>query len=809
MAKAKKEIIDNSKLYDENVENVLHSSMIPYSEHVIMDRAIPRVEDGLKPVHRRILYTLYDLGITPDKPHKKSARIVGDCLGKYHPHGDSSVYDAMVRLAQGFSMRMPLVDGHGNFGSADGDSAAAMRYTEVRMSPLALSMLRDLEKDTVSWSWNFDDTLKEPDLLPGRFPNLLVNGTQGIAIGLSSNIPTHNLGESIDAVVALIDNPRISLDEIMKIIPGPDFPTGGYIITEDNLRQAYETGKGKIILKAKIHIEDADNDKKNIVITELPYQVKMSDVLRKLLLLRETRKEIFGGIQDILDETDRNGTRAVIKVRREVDAEKLVPLIYKMTDLQKSFPINMVAIADGKPRQLSLIELLKYYLAHQVNIIVNRTKFDLKAAKHRAEIVKGLLIAIRNIDEVIRIIKGSPTTAVAKQTLRERFELSDEQAQAILDMRLRALTNLEVGNLEEELADLEKKIEYYTLVLSSKKEQYKIIRSEILEIKKQNKSPRRSVILHDDITSVSVKTNEIEYKECILVHNINGTMKTVTAKNFSMSQTDISSCDYDLIADNALYINNRQAIYAFSNLGNCFRLTADDFPDKKWRERGKRLPELCKDAVVDERLVSLFAFDVDPVGEVLLMSAKGMMKRTSWSELVVSKSAYKVMKLDEDDRLMSVQEVNRPIIFEATENGIYLAFAVSEVPVQGRAAGGVKSIQLGENDSLVTVSQMKDDDTVVLLSSEGKGKKVFVSTLDVSRGRTLKGMKLFELDKNEKLVYAGLFADDVNLAVVTDKGVVDVDTAVVPFGTRTTAGRTVLRSKVERVVLHCSSYTKK
>ena len=427
-----------------SVSEVLHDSMIPYTEHVVLDRALPRVEDGLKPVQRRILYTMLELGVSPDKPHRKSARIVGDCLGKYHPHGDSSVYDAMCRMAQDWVERAPLVDGHGNFGSVDGDSPAAMRYTEARLTPLAMEIMRDIEKDTVRWSLNFDDSLKEPDIMPGRFPNLLVNGATGIAVGVATNIPPHNLGEAIDGVVAYINNPNIKIEELMKIIKAPDFPSGGIIISQDDgLEQAYKTGKGKIIIRAKVVIEQ-NGDKSSLIIKELPYQVNKAQLLQKIAELKETNKDKLSAITEIADESDRTtGMRGVIKLKKDSNPQKILEFLFKSTNLQISYGINMVAIADGKPKLLNLLDIVSYYAQYQREIIVRRTKFDLNVAKERAHIVEGLLIAIKNIDEVIKIIKKSATATEAKQRLRDRFDLSEKQAQAILDMRLARLVHLE------------------------------------------------------------------------------------------------------------------------------------------------------------------------------------------------------------------------------------------------------------------------------------------------------------------------------------------------------------------------------
>ena len=446
---------------DENIiqrplEDVMHESIIPYAEYVIMERALPRVEDGLKPVQRRILFSMYELGLSPDKPYRKSARIVGDTLGKYHPHGDSSVYDAMVRMAQDFNMRALLVDGHGNFGSIDGDAAAAMRYTEARLTPLAMEMLRDLEKDTIKFSLNFDDTLKEPDMLPARFPNVLVNGASGIAVGVATNIPPHNLGEAIDAVIAQMEDPDISLDQLLEIMPGPDFPTGGIVIGQDEIRNAYETGRGKFFLRAKVDIENAPGGKKLLVISELPYQVNKAALLERILKLTEEKKGVLSGISDIRDESDRDGIRAVIELKKDVDPEIVLNYLYKYSDLQITFGANMVVIADGKPQQLGLKDILEHYIRHQKEVVTRRTRYDLEKARAREHILEGLMIAIQNIDEVIAIIRSSESPAKARIRLVKRFGLSQIQAQAILDMRLQRLTGLEISNLKKEYEEIKK-----------------------------------------------------------------------------------------------------------------------------------------------------------------------------------------------------------------------------------------------------------------------------------------------------------------------------------------------------------------
>ena len=516
---------DPSRILQTTVEDVMHQSMIPYAEHVILERALPRVEDGLKPVQRRILYTMMELGTTPDKPHRKCARIVGDCLGKYHPHGDSSVYDALVRMAQDFSMRGPMVDGHGNFGSIDGDSAAAMRYTEARMTPLALEMLRDIEKDTVPFRLNFDDTLKEPDMLPARFPNLLVNGASGIAVGLATNIPPHNLGESIRAAIAVMENPDIPLDELMKIIPGPDFPTGGVLVKNEEIRRGYETGRSKLSLRARVHVEDGVNGRKLLVITEIPYMVNKAAMLEKILKLSEEKKGQLQNIYDIRDESDREGMRAVIELKKDADPDKVLKVLYKYSDLQVTFGVNMVAIAEGKPVQMGLKTMLGHFIRHQKNVITRRTEYDLKQAKARAHILQGLMIAVDNLDEVIALIRSSKNPKEAKARLMERFELSDAQAQAILDMRLQRLTNLEIIALRKEYEDILKLIDRLEGILHSEKKLLAVIRKELQEIAEEFADERRTTIEKADESPLEVEEEAAAPEEVIVAFTGAGQLK--------------------------------------------------------------------------------------------------------------------------------------------------------------------------------------------------------------------------------------------------------------------------------------------
>ncbi len=736
------------------LEDVLHDSMIPYTEHVVMDRALPRVEDGLKPVQRRILYSMLELGLTPDKPYRKSARIVGDCMGKYHPHGDSSVYDAMVRMSQDFVLRAPLVDGHGNFGSVDGDSAAAMRYTEARMTPLAMELLRDLEKDTIRWGLNFDDTLKEPEVLPGRFPNLLVNGASGIAVGVATNIPPHNLGEVIDGVVAYIDDPNITLDKMMKIIKGPDFPTGGEILLGEGIKTAYEMGKGKIVLRAKVGIEQ-NGDKQNIVITELPYQVNKAQLLQKIAELKEKNKDKLSVISEIRDESDRNGMRAVIRLKKEANAKKILGFLFQSTNMQVSYAINMVAIAGGKPKLLGLMEIISYYTAFQRDVVVRRTKFDLNVAKDRAHIVEGLLVAIKNIDAVIKIIKTSANVSEAKQRLREKFNLSEKQAQAILDMRLARLVNLEVTKLEEELKALKARIKELEAILGSKKLQLEVVKKEILEIKKKFATPRRS----HEIKSDEIVLNKIEEmedtKDYLIALSAGKTLKKVSMKNYSKSQKTISDSStlFD-IHTQLMEVKATDTVLIFTDKGNCVKMSVDKIPECKWREKGIPLKSLDRTIDIMETPVSVVKTTGE--GEIVFFTQKGMVKRSSEKDLIVSKTYYQVLKLADDDKVINVEhELKGKTFVMFSKNGYVVNFEKGEVAVQGRVSGGVKGINLDDKDAVVYAGQNLSDD-ILIVANNGFVKRLSGLQIPIS-GRYRKGVKYINFEKTGKAVsYVGM-----------------------------------------------------
>ncbi len=779
--KEPEKIEPTGQLYVEPLEKVLHSSMLPYAEFVILDRALPRVEDGLKPVQRRILYTMNEMGLTPDKPHKKSARIVGDCMGKYHPHGDSSVYDAMVRMAQDFNMGRTLVDGHGNFGSVDGDPAAAMRYTEARMQPLALELLRDIDKETVGFSLNFDDSLKEPDVLPGRFPNLLVNGASGIAVGLATNIPTHNLEEVINGVVAYIDNPAISLEEMMEYIPSPDFPTGGIILANE-LIQAYKTGRGKITLRAKIQSEKAENGKTNLVITELPYQVNKAQLLRKIAELCKEKEKELAGIDHVADESDRTGMRAVIRIKKDADADEILKCLYKYSDLEVTFGINMVVIADGKPQQLGLMDIIRHYVKYQQQVIKKRTIFDLRQAEQRCHILEGLIIAVQNIDEVIAIIKKSESTGDARSKLMARFEISETQAQAILDLRLARLTKLEIFKLEQELKELKKLIKKLTQISKSGDLQLQVVKEEITEIKNAYPTPRKSklVFTRDEADElVSAAPEKQPGVPCTLVYTADERLKVLTGKAIeALTKPLDGKFKPQLLALCTLNTVTDKRIFAFTNYGNCHKLDIYD-PELvcKLSDDGVSLKELSPDAEQGERIVALFEVGEHmPYGSLLFFTKKGMIKKSDWSEYEQRKVSFQAVKLNDDDEVIGVEEdagesvgeeTNTIII--VTKEGICLNALKDDVPTQGRVSTGVRGIMLREDDEVVLMQQINGEGEIVVATSEGKFKRVLASTIEPSK-RYRKGSLITGLRSGAFVLCARYVTVPYMLAVVDKKG---------------------------------------
>lgn len=796
MAKKKeKEIIeDKSRIIEGSVEEILHNAMIPYSEHVILDRALPRVEDGLKPVQRRILYTMMELGITPDKPHRKCARIVGDCLGKYHPHGDSSVYGALTRLAQDFTIRSTLVDGHGNFGSIDGDSPAAMRYTEARLTPLALELLRDLDKDTVPMSLNFDDSLEEPDVLPGRFPNLLVNGANGIAVGLATNIPPHNLGEVIDGVVAYIDNPRITIDEMMEYIPAPDFPTGGLIIKTDEIKKAYETGKGRVVMRAKTEIEK-DGDKENIVITEIPYQINKSTLLQNINALREDKKEIFGVISDIVDESDRKGMRCVIKLKRDADANKILAGLFKTTKMECAFSVNMVAIAQGKPQQLGLLDILSTYVEFQRNIIYKRSQYDLNAAKKRAHILEGLLIAVNNIREVVEIVLSSKTYNESRERLRETFDLTDKQAVAVLDVPLKRLNKLDVTKMQEELESLYKRIEELESIINSKRKQLSVVRKEILEIKKKYPEPRKSEIVgEEDSKMQEIDLNAKLARNGYLVLGYDGDLRFLTERSYQMAMKSIVNCGMSNLAKKVIACSNESNILGFTNKGNAVVFDIDSFGDDKWKGRGTSISKISK-ADSDEKLVSIYNESEFLGKEIYFYTRQGMVKKTLAEEYSIDKKTiYPAIILKEKDELVKteVRDEKCEYILFVTRDGMVLN-AEADIPTQGRKASGVKGVMLADKDEVEFVGQNDNEGEIVVVLDNGWAKRVVLASIEPTK-RFRKGVKLNDT-KNGNIVYIGIVKDPYDFAVVSmNKECLSINTEDITIENRTSKGKNILKT---------------
>ncbi len=789
------------QLIIQTMEDVMRDSMVPYSEAVILDRALPRVEDGLKPVQRRILYTMHQLGITPDKPYRKSARIVGDCLGKLHPHGDSSIYQAMVRMAQPFNMGAVLVDGHGNFGSVDGDGAAAMRYTEARLTPLALELLRDIDKNTVKWSWNFDDTILEPDILPGRFPNLLVNGATGIAVGLATNIPPHNLMETIDGVIAYVDNPRITLKEMMKIIKAPDFPTGGVIIPND-LVTAYETGKGKIAIRAKLHIEN-DNDKKIIVIDEIPYGVNKAQLLESIIKVREDKKGVLSGITDVVDESDRVGMRAVIKVKRDVNPKEIINALFKYTNLSINFSFNMVAIADGKPQLMGLLDIIAYYVNYQREVVLRRTKYELDAARKREHILEGLVIAVRNIDEVIKIIKASANTTAAKEALRKRFSLSEIQAQAILDMRLARLTHLEIFKLEKELADVRSEIARLEAIVASKKLQMELVKTELLAIRKQYKENRKSQIV-ESIEKYSIPSDDEKPTfEYVVAVNGNKQVKKMLVKNFTMATKDFTDTStLNEICSTIVKAKSTDRVFCFTNLGNCYKVDVESIPDGKWREKGVPLSAIVADAVDGEYPLYIRLVEEKlPKGNLLFYTKLGMIKKSPWSEYGVVKSSFAATKLKDGDTVIAIEdEEEGSSLMIVTKQGMCLNADMSDVPSQNRIATGVKGIALADGDECVLLRQVNGDGEVALCTDRGFVKRVLVSQIDVMT-RYRKGVKIIDFAKGKQdngstLAFASCVTVPYKVVLnVDDEYLTAFSTENFPIESRTHAGKPLLKGK--------------
>ncbi len=736
------------------MEEVMHNSMIPYAEHIIMERAIPRVEDGLKPVQRRILYTMMELNLQPENPHRKCARIVGDCLGKYHPHGDSSVYDALVRMAQDFSMRGQLVDGHGNFGSIDGDSAAAMRYTEARMAPLATQMLRDIDKDTVAFRLNFDDTLKEPDMLPARFPNLLVNGASGIAIGLATNIPPHNLRECVNAVIAQIDNPDITTEELMEILPAPDFPTGGVLLDTEEIKNAYTTGRGKLTLRARTHIENGSAGRKLIVITEVPYQVNKAAMLEKILKLSEEKKAALGGIYDIRDESDRTGMRAVVEVRKDADVDTVLGYLFKYSDLQVTFGVNMVAIADGKPRLMSLRRVLRYYSKHQRNVVYARTQYELDKAKARAHILAGLMIAVDNLDAIIMLIRQSKTPKEAKAGLIENFGLDDIQAQAVLDLRLQRLTGLEIETLRKEYAELLKTIEKLEAILADPKKLMKVVKNELLEVAQKYGDDRRTTIEHPNnvVEAVSISQEHIAEIAAVTFTRA-GYLRRMYPKFYQkLPPVNAENNNWDDLPLWQFDTDTDRTLYLFTNLGNCYQLGVEALPESnKPAQRGSLLTGVISGIEPEEAPVQMLCHtseELSALPDLLFITRQGQLKRTPAKEYDVRRQKFAAVNLRAGDSLLTVLPIDTALdMLLLTKHGMSIRIHTDKISVMGRTTAGVRGIMLEDGDEVIYASQFQPSDQLLLVSERGYAKRILYMDFE-PQARGGKGVKAFYFNKS-------------------------------------------------------------
>ena len=772
----------------------MKNSFLDYAMSVIVSRALPDVRDGLKPVQRRILYGMNELGVTPDKPYKKSARIVGDVMGKFHPHGDSSIYEGLVRMAQDFSYRYMLVDGHGNFGSIDGDSAAAMRYTEAKMSKIAVEMLRDINKNTVDFQDNYDGTEKEPTVLPARFPNLLVNGASGIAVGMATNIPTHNLGEVISAIHVLMDNPDATTEDLMKVLPGPDFPTGGVVLGKSGIRKAYETGRGTIVVRAKVDIEERKNGRQQIVVHEIPYMVNKAKLIERIADL--ARNKEIEGITDVNDETDREGMRIVIDVRRDASAEVILNNLYKMTLMQTTFNFNMLAIVNGAPKILSLKEILKYYLEHQENVVRRRTEFDLKKAENRAHIVAGLRIALDHIDEIINIIRNSQTSEIAKNQLMENYGLSDRQAQAILDMRLVRLTGLEREKIEAEYKKLMVAIADYKDILAHQERINQIIYDELLEIQKKFGDKRRTELQVGDITNIEDE-DLIEEESIIVTLTHNGYIKRLPVDEFKSQHrggrgVKGMGVHKDDFIEQLISSDTHDLLLFFTNSGKVYSMKGYEIPEYGRSAQG--IPIINLLGIDNKEKISAVinvSHETNDDDKFLFFTTKqGTVKRTPVTEFKnIRSNGLKAINLHDNDELIHVDIVkDQQNMIIGTHHGYALSFNSSVVRSMGRSAAGVRGIRLRDDDYVIGTAPLDDDSNVLVISELGYGKQTPASEYPI-KGRGGLGVKTVNVTKkNGPLVGLTTVKGDEDIMLVTDHGV------IIRFGVETVSqtGRSAL-----------------
>ena len=785
------------KLIPVNLEQEMKRSFISYAMAVIVDRALPDVRDGLKPVHRRILYDMNELGMTPDKPYRKSARLVGDVLGKFHPHGDSSVYDAMVRLAQPFNIRYMLVDGQGNFGSVDGDGAAAMRYTEARMAKLTLHLLDDIEKDTVDFYPNFDETLMQPAVLPSRFPNLLVNGSSGIAVGMATNIPPHNLREVIDGVVCMIDNPECTVEDLMAHIKGPDFPTGGIILGRSGIRSAYMTGRGRILVRARTEIEPMSNSRSRIVVTEIPYMVNKAKLVEKIAELCHQKQ--LEGISDIRDESDRNGMRIVIELKKDVYPQVILNYLYKHTQMQETFGANMLALVDGKPRILNLREMIYYYLEHQKDVVTRRTRFDLDKAQARAHILEGLLKALDHIDEIVQIIRSSENPNAAKAALIERFQFSDKQAQAILDMRLARLTGLEREKLMEEYQQLEKTIAELTAILADERLLMNVIKTEITAIRDKFADERRTELttLEGEIDVADL----IQEEDMVVTLTHAGYVKRIAKSTYRaqhrggkgiMAMTTKEE-DY---AERMVVVSTHDDLMFFTNLGRVYQIKCYQIPEAGRAARGTAMVNILQISG-GEKVTNMIPVPADTTGLSLVMATRGgMIKKTPMSEFQnLRKNGLIAIVLKEEDELVNVALTRgNDEILMGTRNGMCIRFSEEHIRTCGRVSMGVKAIRLEEGDYVIDMARIEENSQVLVITAKGYGKRTPCSEYR-EQARNGKGIRaMMVTDKTGPLAAQLLVQPEEDILLITGDGtIIRARVADIRLSGRNTQGVRIMR----------------
>ncbi|HGH7728284.1 TPA: DNA gyrase subunit A [Streptococcus agalactiae] len=799
--------MQDKNLVDVNLTSEMKTSFIDYAMSVIVARALPDVRDGLKPVHRRILYGMNELGVTPDKPHKKSARITGDVMGKYHPHGDSSIYEAMVRMAQWWSYRHMLVDGHGNFGSMDGDGAAAQRYTEARMSKIALEMLRDINKNTVDFQDNYDGSEREPLVLPARFPNLLVNGATGIAVGMATNIPPHNLGESIDAVKLVMDNPDVTTRELMEVIPGPDFPTGALVMGRSGIHRAYETGKGSIVLRSRTEIETTSNGKERIVVTEFPYGVNKTKVHEHIVRLAQEKR--IEGITAVRDESSREGVRFVIEVRRDASANVILNNLFKLTSLQTNFSFNMLAIEKGVPKILSLRQIIDNYIEHQKEVIVRRTQFDKAKAEARAHILEGLLVALDHLDEVITIIRNSETDTIAQAELMSRFELSERQSQAILDMRLRRLTGLERDKIQSEYNDLLALIADLADILAKPERVVTITKEEMDEVKRKYADARRTELMIGEVLSLEDE-DLIEEEDVLITLSNKGYIKRLAQDEFRAQKrggrgiqgTGVNNDDFvrELVST-----STHDTVLFFTNLGRVYRLKAYEIPEYGRTAKGLPIVNLLKLDEGETIQTIINARKEDVANKYFFFTTQqGIVKRTSVSEFSnIRQNGLRAINLKENDELINVLLIdeNEDVII-GTRTGYSVRFKVNAVRNMGRTATGVRGVNLREGDKVVGASRIVNGQEVLIITEKGYGKRTEASEYP-TKGRGGKGIKTANITaKNGPLARLVTINGNEDIMVITDTGVIiRTNVANISQTGRSTMGVKVMRLDQEAKIV--------